>query len=186
MTGAQWQWGNILQSAPHIFKLVMYCVCILYFPKVPPGGLLHRIFTSWKNPLTSVGFEPANLGSRDPEADDVLCYKPILKATFTVWPIMWQITWRVTDSWCVHHGQTALSELKRVWCVDLQPCLAIFWLSSPTTQTPGYGPCCPTLDRIQHRHVLGRSPFLCRTPSCTRCCKKNDTFKTRDGTAMWT
>ena len=32
--------------------------------KVPPGGLVLRIFTSWKNPSTSVGFEPANLGSR--------------------------------------------------------------------------------------------------------------------------
>ena len=33
--------------------------------KVPAGGLLLRIFTSWKNPSTSIGFEPANLGSRD-------------------------------------------------------------------------------------------------------------------------
>ena len=32
--------------------------------KVPPGGLVLRIFTSLKNPSTSVGFEPANLGSR--------------------------------------------------------------------------------------------------------------------------
>ena len=32
--------------------------------KVPPGGLVLRIFTSWKNPSTSAGFEPANLGSR--------------------------------------------------------------------------------------------------------------------------
>ena len=32
--------------------------------KVPPGGLVLRIFTSWKNPSTSVVFEPANLGSR--------------------------------------------------------------------------------------------------------------------------
>ena len=32
--------------------------------KVPPGGLVLRIFRSWKNPLTSAGFEPANLGSR--------------------------------------------------------------------------------------------------------------------------
>ena len=32
--------------------------------KVPPRGLVLRIFMSWKNPLTSVGFEPANLGSR--------------------------------------------------------------------------------------------------------------------------
>ena len=33
--------------------------------KVPPGGLVLRIFTSWKNSSTSVGFEPANFGSRD-------------------------------------------------------------------------------------------------------------------------
>ena len=33
-------------------------------PKVPPGGLVLRIFTSWKNQSTSIGFEPANLGSR--------------------------------------------------------------------------------------------------------------------------
>ena len=33
--------------------------------KVPPGGLLLRIFTSWKSPSTSAGFESANLGSRD-------------------------------------------------------------------------------------------------------------------------
>ena len=32
--------------------------------KVPPGGLVLRIFTSWKNPSTSAGFEPANLGYR--------------------------------------------------------------------------------------------------------------------------
>ena len=32
--------------------------------KVPPGGLVLRIFTSWKNPSTSAGFEPANLISR--------------------------------------------------------------------------------------------------------------------------
>ena len=32
--------------------------------KVPPGGLVLRIFTSWKNPSTSAGFEPANIGSR--------------------------------------------------------------------------------------------------------------------------
>ena len=31
--------------------------------KVPPGGLVLRTFTSWKNPSTSAGFEPANLGS---------------------------------------------------------------------------------------------------------------------------
>ena len=32
--------------------------------KVPPGGIVLRIFMSWKkNPLTSVTFEPANLGS---------------------------------------------------------------------------------------------------------------------------
>ena len=30
----------------------------------PPGGLVLRSFTSWKNPLTSAGFEPANLWSR--------------------------------------------------------------------------------------------------------------------------
>ena len=33
-------------------------------PKVPSGGLVLRIFTSWKNPLTWVGFEPASFGSR--------------------------------------------------------------------------------------------------------------------------
>ena len=32
--------------------------------KVPPGGIVSRSFTSWKNPSTSVGFEPANFGSR--------------------------------------------------------------------------------------------------------------------------
>ena len=33
--------------------------------KFPPGGLVLRIFTFWKkNPSTSAGFEPANLGSR--------------------------------------------------------------------------------------------------------------------------
>ena len=32
--------------------------------KVPPGGLGLRLFTSWKNPLTSAGFKPTNLGSR--------------------------------------------------------------------------------------------------------------------------
>ena len=33
-------------------------------PKVPPGGLVLRIFTSWKNDSTSAGFEPASLESR--------------------------------------------------------------------------------------------------------------------------
>ena len=32
--------------------------------EVPPGGMVLRIFTSWKNPSTSVGYEPASLGSR--------------------------------------------------------------------------------------------------------------------------
>ena len=32
--------------------------------KVSPGGLVLRIFTSWKNPSTSAAFELANLGSR--------------------------------------------------------------------------------------------------------------------------
>ena len=32
--------------------------------KVPPGGLVLGIFTSWKNPSTSAGFEPGNLDSR--------------------------------------------------------------------------------------------------------------------------
>ena len=32
--------------------------------KVPPRGLVLRMFTSWKNPSTSARFEPANLGSR--------------------------------------------------------------------------------------------------------------------------
>ena len=32
--------------------------------KVRPGGLVLRIFTTLKNPSTSAGYEPANLGSR--------------------------------------------------------------------------------------------------------------------------
>ena len=32
--------------------------------KVPPGGLVLRMFTSLKNPSTSAGFEVANLGSQ--------------------------------------------------------------------------------------------------------------------------
>ena len=32
--------------------------------KVPTGGLVLRIFTSWINPSTSAVFEPVNLGSR--------------------------------------------------------------------------------------------------------------------------
>ena len=32
--------------------------------KVPPGGLLLRSFTSWKNPSTSAKFETMNLGSQ--------------------------------------------------------------------------------------------------------------------------
>ena len=32
--------------------------------KVRSGGLALRNFTSWKNPSTSAGFEPANLGSQ--------------------------------------------------------------------------------------------------------------------------
>ena len=32
--------------------------------KVSLGGLMLRIFTSWKDPTISAGFEPANLGSR--------------------------------------------------------------------------------------------------------------------------
>ena len=33
--------------------------------KVHPGGLVLRILTSWKNPSTSAGFEPANTLPRD-------------------------------------------------------------------------------------------------------------------------
>ena len=33
--------------------------------KIPPGGLVLRIFTSWKNPSTSAEFEHANLGCRN-------------------------------------------------------------------------------------------------------------------------
>ena len=29
--------------------------------KIPPGGLVLKIFTSWKNPSTSAGFEPASM-----------------------------------------------------------------------------------------------------------------------------
>ena len=36
--------------------------------KVPTEGLVLRIFTSWKNPCTSAGIEPANLGSRGEHA----------------------------------------------------------------------------------------------------------------------
>ena len=32
--------------------------------KVPLGGFVRRNFTPWKNPLTSAGFQPANLGSQ--------------------------------------------------------------------------------------------------------------------------
>ena len=32
--------------------------------KVTPGGLVLRIFMSWKNPSTSARFEPTNLGSQ--------------------------------------------------------------------------------------------------------------------------
>ena len=46
--------------------------------KVPPGGLVLRIFTSRKNPLTSVWFEPTNLGSRGkhvtPRPPRLTCY----------------------------------------------------------------------------------------------------------------
>ena len=35
--------------------------------KVPPGGIVLRIFTSWKNPSTSAGFESANPDTTEPD-----------------------------------------------------------------------------------------------------------------------
>ena len=42
---------------------VLYCIERVVIA-APPGGLVLRIFTSWKNPSTSARFEPVNLGSR--------------------------------------------------------------------------------------------------------------------------
>ena len=50
--------------------------------KVPPGGLVLRMFTSWKNPSTSVGFEPANLGSR---GEHVTTRPPKPTINFSIW-----------------------------------------------------------------------------------------------------
>ena len=52
-------WANInLQDRAWNFRLGNPQI------KVLPGGLVLRIFTSWKNPSTSTGFEPVNFGSR--------------------------------------------------------------------------------------------------------------------------
>ena len=48
-------WGSLTSLKSQTWDLQL---------KVPPGGLVLRIFTSWKNPSTSAGFVPANLGSR--------------------------------------------------------------------------------------------------------------------------
>ena len=74
-------------------------------PKVPPGGLVLRILTPWKNPFTSVGFEPANLGSRGehvtprpPRSTTTMIYKAkfiglliFIKFTYTLIDITTQI-----------------------------------------------------------------------------------------------
>ena len=50
-----WAWSSLTSLKSQTWDTLL---------KVPPGGLVLRIFTSWKNPSTSVGFVPANLGSR--------------------------------------------------------------------------------------------------------------------------
>ena len=77
--------------------------------EVPPGGLVLRIFISWKNPSTSAGFEPANFGSRGehvtprPQEDvfisgmSLLC----LRNRSLVLSLMTTcILWRGTLAWC--------------------------------------------------------------------------------------
>ena len=49
-------WGSLMSMKSHTRDPQL---------KVPPGGLVFSIFTSWKNSSISVGFEPAILGSRD-------------------------------------------------------------------------------------------------------------------------
>ena len=61
--------------------------------KVPAGGLVLRIFTSWKNPSTSVGFEPTNLGS--PEADFVL----LLLFSVKCWNRLKYIVYHLLNQW---------------------------------------------------------------------------------------
>ena len=57
-------------------------------PKIPPRGHVLRIFTSWKNPSTSDGFEPASLGSRGenftprPPSSTTLTGRPTAKRLF--------------------------------------------------------------------------------------------------------
>ena len=48
--------------------------------EVTPGGLVLRIFKSWKNPSTSAGFEPANLGARGEHVTP----RPSRPTTFTL------------------------------------------------------------------------------------------------------
>ena len=54
--------------------------------KVPTGGLVLRIFTSWKYPSTSAGFEPANLGSRD-HRDRLVINKVNNSKTYEIWSV---------------------------------------------------------------------------------------------------
>ena len=70
-----WTWICRLNFAQRpIFSGLRYFNLRLGTPslKVPPGGLMLRIFTSWKNPSTSAGFEPANLGSRGEQGPNIL------------------------------------------------------------------------------------------------------------------
>ena len=61
--------------------------------KVLPGGLVIKIFTFWKNPSTSVGFESTNLGSRGEHVTPTTeAYKsahtPATQMTTRRWDIM--------------------------------------------------------------------------------------------------
>jgi hypothetical protein len=51
--------------------------------KVPPGWLVLRIFTSWKNPSTSAGIESANRGSRGETDNWVNITKCLLPCVIT-------------------------------------------------------------------------------------------------------
>ena len=80
--------------------------------KVPSGGLVIRIFTSWKNPSTSAGFEPANVGSR---GEHVTSRPPRTNIVYIAWE---------TQSYTFFY---ILRHIFSVGCTDGCNFLALLW-----------------------------------------------------------
>ena len=88
--------------------------------KVPFGGHVLRIFTSWKNSSTSAWFEPANLGSRGEHSP------PRPTNNVIVFQFTFHIFMPLVNLWFIHlHGKFPI--LKEKSCPDLYPFIRLPW-----------------------------------------------------------